>query len=45
MTVDYGQRWECPSCGALSAKCYRCDECGHDFASDNSTVARMEGNS
>lgn len=40
--VDYGDRVECPGCGALSACVYRCDSCGHDFASDSAPTARME---
>lgn len=39
MTVDYGDRWLCSSCGALSAKCYRCQSCGMDFASEGVTAA------
>lgn len=42
MTVDYGDRWECPACDALSACCYRCQQCGYDFAGDGTTVALHE---
>lgn len=41
-SVDDGHRWECPACGGVSACCYRCQECGFDFASDGSTAARTE---
>ena len=40
--VDYGQRWSCPACGHPSTKCYRCEECGHDFADDGTTAGQME---
>lgn len=43
-TVDYGDRFECPTCGAVSACAYRCDTCGHDLAGDSTatSTSRME---
>lgn len=38
--------WKCPTanCGALSTKCYRCSECGHDFAGNQQTAGRQDMN-
>jgi len=32
---------ECPSCGNISDKCYRCDECGKDLAGDSNQTGRQ----
>lgn len=39
MSVDYGLRWLCPSCGEQSAKCYRCGSCQKDLAGEGVTAA------
>ena len=42
-SIDYGNRYECRACGALSNDCYRCSECGHDLAGEESSAGRIGG--
>jgi hypothetical protein len=37
------EAYGCGACGAISTKCYRCSECGHDLAGKGATVARDAG--
>jgi ribosomal protein L37AE/L43A len=35
-----GDPVECPACGQMSAKMYRCQHCGRDLAGEGSTEGR-----